>query len=488
MSKQITIVVQKKGDGEELVLLHDVEKTVLETLRENGIALPSLCNGRGTCGRCKVQFKGSAPFPTPTERGRISPDELREGYRLSCVARPMKECSIQTSFEVEEKIKVLTESAIMQSSEERSEDDVTIENGETVIAVDLGTTTIAMQLLEVSAGRVLDTYTCLNPQRSYGMDVVERIRAGSEGNGEKLRTLVREAIMKGRNLFVQAAYDQKLRQPELLVIACNTAMGHLFMGYPTDTLGKSPFRPVNIELTQWDWDGMRTVLLPGISAFVGGDIVAGLYASNLHKENVPWIFLDLGTNAEMAAGRDGCIFGTAAAAGPAFEGTGDGNTTGPERISALAHLLKVGSADETGLLQEPYFETGITVDNIFVTQKDIRDIQMAKAAVRTGIHFLKGKLKVDSYEQIGKVYLAGGFGFYLDQEAAVRIGLIPPELKGKLAVVGNTALSGAGLIGRKMVRGSEGRNELDNIVRRSGIFNLAEQPNFEEKYISYINF
>lgn len=494
MSEQITITVQTKNPEKEMYLLHTVGRTVLDTLRESEIELPPLCSGMGTCGRCMVRFIGYAPFPTQTERGRIEPDKLREGYRLSCMAKPVKDCVIQPFFKCEEKIKVLTESTVgsnqVAGREAVGEYYEGLEAGSTVVAVDIGTTTIAMRLLEAASGRVCDTYTCLNPQRSYGTDVVERIRAGSGGKALRLQELVREAINKGMNQFFQSAGNEKLCKPEWMTIACNTTMGHLFMGYSTDTLGRSPFTPVSIAFTPFDFEGVHGALLPGISAFVGGDIVAGIYACNLHKMQETWIFLDLGTNAEMAIGSGGRILCTAAAAGPAFEGKGEGNTTGPERIGAISHLLKEGLIDETGLLQEPYFESGVEVNGIYVTQKDIRDIQMAKAAVRAGVHFLEERFSVSmpDYGPIEKVYLAGGFGFYLDKEAAVRVGLIPPGLKDKIEVAGNTSLAGAEKAARKMVRDIKEAAELDDIVENCEVFNLAAQENFDKIYIKYMNF
>lgn len=487
MSERIILTVRSAKTGEEILLSHDTGKTVLETLRESEITLPSLCSGMGTCGRCMVRFLGYSPLPTQTERGRIEPDRLRQGYRLSCMAKPVKDCVISVSFE-KEKIKILTESPLETSREEQAEDYGELKEGSTLIAVDLGTTTIAMRLLEARTGRVCDTFTCLNPQRSYGADVVERIRAGSEGKGTQLRKLVQDAVSKGKDQFFKTAEDEKLCKPNLMIIACNTAMGHLFMGYPTDTLGRSPFKPVNIGLAESVWEGLRVILLPGISAFVGGDIVAGLYACGLQTTEKPWIFLDLGTNAEMVIGSGGRFLCTAAAAGPAFEGRGEGNTTGPERIGAVARLLEKGLIDETGLLEEPYFETGIDVEGIFITQKDIRDLQMAKAAVRTGIHFLLENSGITDCEKIEKVYLAGGFGFYLDRTAAAAIGLIPPELKEKLHVAGNTSLIGAGTAGRKIMKDISEKKELDDIITNCEVFNLAVQHNFDTKYIEYMNF
>lgn len=245
----------------------------------------------------------------------------------------------------------------------------------------------------------MDTHTCLNPQRSYGADVISRIQAGAEGEGERLKRMVREALAHGIGQMVKRS-----AKPKLMIISANTVMEHLFMGYPVESLGKSPFLPVNIKTVTMDYLGIPTVLLPGISAFVGGDIVSGLYACGLcpsaEKESGIWLFLDLGTNAEMVIGKGSRLICTAAAAGPAFEGKGKRGGRGSERIEAIASVLEKGIVDKTGLLKEPYFENGIEAElenkkeKIWICQEDIRDIQMAKAAVRAGIYFLMERMGI----------------------------------------------------------------------------------------------
>lgn len=481
------------NNEKEIVLFHHPNHTLLETLRENEVHLPGLCNAAGLCGRCMVKYCGYAPLPTQKERLVIGVDQLREGCRLACVSRPVKDCMIETVFGKEENINIVS-AGIMDFTE-----DINVIDGSkhTLAAVDLGTTTIAMQLLDADSGRVWDTYTCLNPQRSYGMDVLTRIKASNEGNAAILKKLVTDALTEGLKQLIQFCANHKLETPELVVIACNTTMGHLFMGYQTEALGRSPFSPVYIGIEDFQWNQMRTILLPGISAFVGGDIIAGLYACDKYHENrkkkgMPspetWMFLDLGTNAEMVIGNKEEFLCTAAAAGSAFEGNGLKNAKGTEKISALSRLLKNGIVNETGLLQEPYFEKGIVIDEIHITQEDIRDIQMAKAAIRAGIFFLTKNFGVSEYENINTLYIAGGFGFHLDKDAAVKIGLIPEKLQDKIEVVGNTALTGAGLFGRFFIKNNKEKEAVDKIVKKSMSFNLAEQKEFEKKYIEYMNF
>ena len=526
--------VRLQKEKREIELSHEPGRTALQTMREGGVTLPSLCDGMGKCGKCKVRFIGTAPLPSQADRAVLDPVQLREGYRLACMARPMKDSVIETAFDMSQRIGTVTASHIgdEQTEEDRWEDRIEEEikgtdaEKQTLIAVDIGTTTIAMELRRAASGKVLDVYTCLNPQSAYGTDVIARIRAGIEGHGGKLQQLVQGVLKAGIRQFSQMAEREKLCPPKKMVISCNTTMGHIFMGYPLNSLGQSPFQPVNIGAVSLEWEGLQTFLVPGFSAFVGGDILSGLYACGLcdkelydkdlydtglygQEKEGNWLFIDLGTNAEMAMGIGGRIVATAAAAGPAFEGRGRGGALGAERIAAIAVLLEQGILDETGLMREPWFEKGAEVQidipdgkggrekkKVWITQEDIRDIQMAKGAVRTGIHFMAKALTGGSYEQIERVYVAGGLGFYLDQSAAARIGLVPEQLQSKMKTVGNTSLAGAGLLGRELWRAEGLPTEqvwdvmkgLEDYAVGIHVFNLAESPGFEENYINFMNF
>lgn len=499
MSKEIVLKVRTKGKEknmeQEIELSHQPGKTALDTMREGGVILPSLCNGLGKCGKCMVRFVGYVPLPTQADRALLSPQELREGYRLACTAKPAKSAVIETDFDFREQIRTITESVMQEAVPDEMEEEVC---RETVIAVDIGTTTVAMHLVAAESGRRLDTYTCLNPQRVYGADVISRIRAGMDGKGEHLQALIREELGKGCRQLVQTAERLSFSAPEKMMISCNTVMGHIFMGYPLDGLGHSPFQPVSLKAEYTEWEGMEVCLVPGISAFVGGDIISGVYACGLCERNTEsgdgWLFLDLGTNAEMVMGMDGHLTATAAAAGPAFEGRGRGGALGAERMEAMALLLDQGMMDETGLLREDCFEEGAEVKlssgkKVRILQEDIRDIQMAKAAVRTGIDFMLRTMPEGSYEKIRHVYLAGGLGFYLSAETAARIGLIPGELAGRVQTVGNTSLAGAvSLAVNWQKHGKKEAEQLEIYGEQIEVFNLAETEGFEEIYIGYMNF
>lgn len=530
MSKYIILTVKSgenrketKKDKKEVRLFHHVSETVLHTMREGGIILPSLCDGRGKCGRCLIKFSGYAPLPTQTERRVIPADRLREGYRLACMARPIKDCMVETAFSMfaadeGRRGDVVTESRLPgENTESESAENLLGKIGktayQTVIAADIGTTTIAMQLLDAASGKILAAYTTMNPQGCYGSDVISRIRAGSEGKGDKLQHLIREAVTEGIRKLEQEIKDDRAEDEDckqaLLVISCNTAMGHLFMGYPVEGLGKSPFRPVDIRAREWNWNGYRTVMLPGISAFVGGDVLSGVYACGLceAEKKGAWLFLDLGTNAEMVMGKQGRVVCTAAAAGPAFEGGADGSL-GTHRIHVIASLLEEGKIDETGLLGETWFENGIEREvkngvktdgrdtySVQIRQQDIRDIQLAKAAIRTGIYFLLKKLEIRDICEIERVYIAGGFGFYLSKEDAVRIGLLPKEWKDRMQTVGNTSLAGAGIIGRRLSaeweknrKASKCLEKLEQWAKQAECFQLADMEEFEEVYVGNMNY
>lgn len=509
MSEQITITIRTEYGKQPLRLLHESGQTMLHTMRESGMVLPALCDGIGKCGRCRVRFEGYAPLPTQTERAILEPKLLRQGYRLACMARPVKDCVAECAFAKEADLEIVT--SHMMSGVDAEKAGAAAETKRTIIAADIGTTTIAMQLLTVEGGTVLDTYTCMNPQRSYGLDVISRIKAATEGAGAVLQELVRGALRDGIKSLRECVEKLRLQgidveMPQLMCIACNTTMGHIFLGYDTSGLGKSPFRPVDLKTAETELEGMSVVVLPGISAFVGGDIVAGLYAcgkyelKNSHLPDQPWLFIDLGTNAEMVMGVGKRMVCTAAAAGSAFEKTETDKSTGADRIAAIARLLEKGLVDENGLLAEPYFSDGIEVEvqeqkkenserkSIWITQEDIRQIQMAKAAVRAGIHFLMKKLGIEEFSQLGRIYVAGGFGFFLDMDAAERIGLLPGVQAHQPKAAGNTALAGAALLGRRMAEAAEPKTELMAICQNAEVFNLAEEPGFEKVYIEYMNF
>lgn len=511
----------QRGKTTPITLTQESSMTVMSVLRENGLLSGSFCGGRGDCGRCVVQFLEGTPLPTGIERSRLEAEELRQGFRLACVTRPKRDCVIRISEQDEREIPIVTElNPVSENIDYDGQQNKLSENQisfamKYIVAVDLGTTTIAMQLRDMASGEVLDTYCELNPQRPYGTDVLSRIQASCDGHREELQRLVCEALLRGLRQFDVS--------PVCMCIAGNTTMEHLLLGYDVSTLGRSPFTPVEIGLQEMPfsallgkgWD-FPVYIAPGISAFVGGDIVAGLYTLQMlpvifgpcqrderteaGKQESATLLIDLGTNGEMAITDGRRILVTATAAGPAFEGGRNSALIGTDRIALTAELLQQGKLDETGLLAEPYFSEGVPDGSVhgqlkgkkngcYFKQEDIRDLQMAKAAIRAGVEILWEKL---GCSEIGTVYLAGGFGYYLDVEAALAIGLLPERLRGRIQAVGNTALEGAYRLGRDLAAGilTESRLEETLAVTENGSLqavNLAKQEGFEGLYIKYMN-
>lgn len=573
---KITVVVENEKintkanmqNRDAVVVTHDSSTTIMSTLLKNDLISGSFCGGRGDCGRCRIQFLEGATMPTPLERGVMEPEELRRGYRLACLARPKDDCVIKLALADADQIEIVSDmidvteniDRLSQQKKRTLNQKSNVMKSETekdiIIAVDLGTTTIAMQLMGMESGRVIDTYCEMNPQRCYGSDVLSRIKASCEGSREILQKLVIEVLERGVSQFERylskrtTANETGIR---VMCIAGNTTMEHLFMGYDVSPLGRSPFTPVEIGLQEcrnlaWDF---KVWLVPGISTFVGSDIVAGLYAlgmlsggcgveqvhniSEVQGKKEPqgknqvqgwvgpqkknqvqnWVelqdksqvqsraelqnkvqdkrethatmLIDLGTNGEIAIADGTHMIVTATAAGPAFEGGAGAGVIGSDMIACAASLLKQGILDETGLLAEPYFTEGVTVGEpaVRLSNKDIRDLQMAKAAVRAGIEILWRQM---GETQIGSIYLAGGFGYYLDVEAAFSIGLLPEHMRGRTTAVGNTSLAGAFMLGRDLWSGKTNQAALEQSLSSIISINLAEREEFERLYVRYMNF
>lgn len=528
-----------------LILTQETDMTLMSVLVRNRLMEGSFCGGRGDCGRCVIQFLEGAPLPTGLERARLTPEELRQGYRLACVAKPRRDCKVRIPSGGSVDTPIVTEMNLPSENidlnsqknnlsnnqrspvaelglDQESVMEKPINDGRYIIAVDLGTTTIAMQLRDVTTGEIADTYCEQNPQRSYGADVLSRIEASCNGSREELQKLACEVLARGLRHFT--AYLRKQSEGEAgsrniqfsgngeesaqilcMCIAGNTTMEHLLLGYDVESLGKAPFVPVETGLQKILFYGeLPAYIAPCISAFVGGDIVAGLYALRMlplaSADAV--LLIDLGTNGEMAMTDGRRMIVTATAAGPAFEGRGD--LIGTDRIALTAELLRRGILDETGLMADPYFETGVAVgaagkielaedrrktadigeDMRYFKQEDIRALQMAKAAVRAGVEILWEEM---GRPELGQVYLAGGFGYYLDVEAAFAIGLLPSYMRGRVQAVGNTSLAGAYKLGRDLSLEETVGESLEKKLSEIESINLAKKEKFGELYLKYMN-
>lgn len=501
-------------------------ESVLSVLKDQKLLSFSHCGGNGTCGRCAVQFTKGAPIPQPGDRRRFTGQQLREGWRLACLARPVMDATLWFQ-PPKEKMTVVTENAfrlqndvtsggngnyresacvaeekvVEKSVEERMTSDkiqmlckgVTDEKRDTLVAIDLGTTTVVMQLIEAGSGRVIDTCRMMNPQRQFGADVISRMEKAMAGESAALTACIGSCLKNGMKKWLEAGFA-----PKLAVLAGNTVMIHLLLGQDVTNLAKAPFQPVTTAQQIWRNREVTTVIIPGISAFVGGDIMAGILAcqEDMHREGIETALLvDLGTNGEMALLHQGKILCTATAAGPAFEGGVTANVPGADLIRIVAGLLRSGVVDETGLILREEMREGLSVDDVMIRQDDIRNLQMAKAAVFAGICVLlkESGLAADALQ---RVYLAGGFGYYLDVDAACAVGVLPMAMHDRVRSVGNAALAGATLyaeslyeesICKEMHGESCARSCLsvraEQIRQHAQSINLAETQGFHERYI-----
>lgn len=357
-------------------------------------------------------------------------------------------------------------------------------NAMRLVTVDVGTTTIAM-LLHHKDGRIADEYVAVNPQICYGVDVLSRIRAAEKPEIlNEMKEQVRDVLTGGVKQFrEQIGAEEDLQ----MVLAANTTMVYLLMGWNPRELGEAPFCASRLEGLHTTIAEVPCYVLPGQSAFIGGDITAGILACKMQENEEITLLIDLGTNGELVLGNREKLLSCSTAAGPAFEGGVNRGIWGADMVSILARLRKEGLVDETGLLAEPYFTEGIRIGNVCVTQEAIRSLQLAKAAVAAGIRILVQEYGIPLTE-IDRVMLSGGFGYYLNPEDGARIGLLPQELAEKTVSGGNTALQGALQVGMWLFSDMEEgalREKMD-MIRVKNI-NLAENPRFSEYYIETIN-
>ncbi len=471
------------GDTYEYRLLKAEEgESLIHLLMKNGFESHG-CLGKGECLGCKVKYKVNAPLPTADERRLLLPSELRDGYRLACRHTVTGNTYItlpELSGEEEMSV-ILPERNISEDADEAGD-------RKYFIAADIGTTTIAMQAISFdSSGKTLATFTAMNPQRQYGTDVISRVSAAEEGHEEELGKLLWNCIDKGISVIER----QLIRKPEYLLLTGNTVMNYFLRGLPVQVFGKAPFGPVDTKTAYYEHCGIMTYIAPGFSAFAGGDLVTGIVALDRRNARRPYLLIDLGTNGEIILRMEDRILGTATAAGPAFEGGVTAHILGADLVDVLALLLHEGMLDKSGMLIEPYCSEGITYGNITLSQKDIRNLQLAKAATITGIKTLLDKTGISTGE-ISDVFLAGGFGYYVKPEQAVEIGLIPASFEGRIRSVGNTALEGIIHIGRVLAEGNVtvdmANQVVSNLQEETTIINLANEPDFEEKYMRYLPF
>jgi len=315
-------------------------------------------------------------------------------------------------------------------------------------AIDIGTTTIQAQLIDPDTGKPLDSLSGLSKQRSFGADVMSRISAAQNGKLDGLFLTINNQVEVILKTFI---LKNNLAGIEKCVISGNTTMLHLFCHTDPSTMGSAPYKCVflnerNFAGSDLSLPADHITLLPGISAFVGADVVSGLALIDITRKEQDAFFVDIGTNGEMAVWKNGekRLLCCSTAAGPCFEEAEIScGLTAADFIDAIAEMKRKSVIDETGALADEYAQNGypVTERNI-ITQKDVRQFQLAKSALYSGIRTLCKTAKVKPAD-IKTAYIAGGLGDFLNLENAAYVGLLPREIAANAIVCGNTSLKGA---------------------------------------------
>ena len=470
--------------------------TLLQAAIDAGLEPNAPCGGAGKCKKCRMKVAGE--------------------IILSCQTKVDHDMVVDTMpDENKEKAQLLQEGLL------RSVDLVTgvLPQAEhpMLAAIDLGSTSIVLYLHDAFTGEQLGVQSTLNPQRQYGGDVVQRANTAMEQGPEVLSSCVRIAI----DALLTELAKKVGRTPEdivRLVIVGNACMHHLFLEYPTNTLVLAPYlpfvkEPVTVlasEVGLHVHPEAELHWLSLIGGFVGADTVGCILAADMDKLDELTLMVDIGTNGEMVLGNKDFMTATSTAAGPAFEGAkitcgmrgGDGaidhtwiengkivyhvigggepiGICGSGLLDAVANLLELEEIDVTGRMDETYYFT----DKVFINQKDVRELQLAKAAIAAGIVLLcryEGKEVGD----IKQLLLAGAFGNYLDPHSACAIGLLPPELEDRIVPVGNAAGAGAQLA---VLNLNEERRAAE-MARKVKFVELANDPEFQDTYVDEMFF
>lgn len=403
-------------------------------------------------------------------------------------------------------------------------------------AIDLGTTTIVGYLLDGRNGQTLATESRLNPQMQYGGDVIQRANYALEHGTEELSECMRKAINEIlENLIGKAPKESDEQVPETrdiyqISLVGNTCMHHLFLGISPASLVHAPYTPaISQPLTLRASDyGIQIhkkgqlILLPNIAGYIGADTSGCLLALRQDLKEEITLLLDIGTNTEMILGNKYGLAACSAASGPAFEGAkiqcgmrglpgaidhvkyenGKWQYTtienekptglcGSGLIDLVAELLRAGLLDENGIFHSGQEKEDIFVlvppgehnKGVYLTQKDIGEVQLAKAAIAAGIRLLMKKRNVEE-SQIQTVYLAGGFGNYMNASNAAQIGLIPESFAGKVQCVGNAAGEGAKIA---LLNKNE-RLEMEAAVQKIEFLELAACPEFQDCFVDELGF
>lgn len=469
-NKMVTIKIIDNQHTEKNIAAEKGEN-LFSVLGRFGIVFKGNCGGKGVCGACKVWI------------------EEEKRYENACKVILNQDITIRLSYTLDKG----AEGVLL--TQETSNGNSFTEKGDSYgFAVDIGTTTIGISLMDLQKGITISEYGMLNGQGVYGADVSSRIAYGSSEKGRHdLRQVLLDNLLEGFELLLNRCTIKK-EQIKKIVLTGNTTMLHTIQGLDLEGLGRYPFTPVSIMkrtakaediFSNDDYINALVCITPCISAYVGSDVTMGAAYLGMGKKEAFTLLLDLGTNGEMLLINKERGICSSTACGPAFEGFfKTGALYGTSLLEILVHNYDRGLVDETGCIHKRYAATGIPMGGgRFLSQDTIRKLQLAKAAIGAGIAILVKNCGI-TYEQIETVYIAGGFGFHLDLEKSKKIGLLPEAIIEKCQVVGNTSLKGAkdALINESLIK------EAEEIIEKTTNIDLANDKTFQDTYIHMIHF
>lgn len=480
-----------------------IGKTLMEALAEEGVQLAGTCGGMGSCGKCKVNANGQKV--------------------LACKERVTEDVTVLVSegredFSIKETVGTLPEDFVCDSGEA----------GCYGVALDLGTTTVVVMLWDLASGTLIDVEAISNPQRFYGADVMSRIGfvLRAPWNLKRLQSCLVNEINQAVSRLIMK-HDIELGQIRKIAAVGNTAMSHFFLGEDVSGLGAYPFQPAftgSVVTTAREMglaahEEAEVYVGPNIAGHVGSDITAGVLAAGYMEEarGDNRLFFDIGTNGEILLAAKEQAYCCSTAAGPAFEGSAlqqgmravpgaickvdivEGvvtvDTVGSEpavgicgsgMIDAMAAMVKYQVVDSYGRIDGPaevnHFQ--LTKDpEVLVTQQDVREIQMAKAAIAAGSQMLMKEAGL-SLENLDEVGIAGAFGNAIDIESAKVIGLLPRVDSTKIRTLGN----GAGIGASMLLLSEPCREKAEKIAASVKHVELATSTDFQMRYIEEMNF
>lgn len=463
----------KFPDGKTITCSFDEDILVSELVSPFCVPMP--CGGNHTCGKCKVKLSGQASLMTDEETALLASKEIYQGIRLSCMTFATGDCTIEISNQKTDGREVLL-----------SANSCVVKNKGFSVAIDIGTTTIAMYLYKDST--LINAVGEQNEQARFGADVITRI--GFNDHNILNQTIVGQLSQMLKKCITSFAFDKQI---EKIVVTGNTTMLHFFFGLDPTGIAVSPFIPQSLfgfvkpaNMFFLEYTNALVYLPPCISSYVGADLVCAMLASGMICDKTT-LLADIGTNGEMALYHNDKLYTCSTAAGPALEGASIkmgmiakngaidkvflnekgnldvhviGETTplgicGSGLIHLLAILIKIQLVDETGMIagDNIKYNSLIGKDNeghyirignsgVIITQRDIRQIQLAKAAICAGILTLLNECGLMPAD-VDEFFICGGFGSFIDTTAAGIIGIIPNELSTKVNSLGNAAGMGA---------------------------------------------